>query len=325
MWKEKSEKLTALFAIALAVVVAWCAPAPAAERECRITIVKSRDLPEYNVALEGFFEVMAKQGIQCETASYDLKGEVHNKGEMIGKIRVFKPDLILAVGTRATNVISKNFEETPIVFAMVLYPVASGFVSSMEKPGKNLTGATLDVPIELQLHKLSEIVPNLKRVGVLYSPKETLPVIEEAVHVAKSMNIQLLAEQVNSEGDVPDALRKLEKQKMDALWSVADGKVFTPPSARYIIKYALRRGLPFMGPHNGFVKAGALVALTADYRDNGRQTGEICVRILNGAKPANIAVAAPRTVKPAVNLQVAKHIGVIIPPSVLEQEPEIFQ
>jgi putative ABC transport system substrate-binding protein len=139
------------------------------------------------------------------------------------------------------------------------------------------------------------------------------------------MNIQLLAEQVNSEGDVPDALRKLEKQKMDALWSVADGKVFTPPSARYIIKYALRRGIPFMGPHNGFVKAGALVALTADYRDNGRQTGEICVRILNGAKPANIAVAAPRTVKPAVNLQVAKHIGVTIPPSVLDQEPEIFQ
>ncbi len=183
----------------------------------------------------------------------------------------------------------------------------------------------MDVPVERQLRALARIVPDMKRVGVLYSPEETQPVIEEARDVAKSLNLELLAEPVSSEGDVPDALSKLDKQKMDALWSVADGKVFTRPSTRYIIKYVVRRGIPFMGPHSGFAKAGALVALTADYRDNGRQAAEISIRILKGASPQTIPVATPQMVEMALNLQVANHIRLRIPRNIIEESSQVFE
>jgi putative ABC transport system substrate-binding protein len=208
---------------------------------------------------------------------------------------------------------------------MVLYPVASQFIANMEKPGANVTGAAMDVPVERQLRVLQRMMPKLKRVGVLYSPQETLLVIEEAKRVAKAMNIQMIAESVSSESDVPDALGRLDKQRMDALWSVADGKVFTRPSTRYIIEYVVHRGIPFMGPHNGFVKAGALVALTADYRDNGRQAGEIAIQILNGVKPESIPVATPRKIEMAVNLQVSNNIGLKIPQSVIEDAAQVFE
>jgi putative ABC transport system substrate-binding protein len=319
-------RLALISILAVTVIVALCLPVTAAERECKIAIVKSWGLGDaLKTALEGFFEVMAEHNINCTTTSHDLKGEIDNSLGITEEIQALKPDLILAIGSRATNMVSKSFKDTPIVFAMVLYPVASGFVPSMDKPGANLTGAAMDVPIERQLRALSRIVPDMKRVGVLYSPEETLLVIEEARDVARSMNLELLAEPVGSEGDVPGALSKLDNQKMDALWSVADGKVFTQPSWRYIVKYVVRRGIPFMGPSNGYVKAGALVALTADYADNGRQAAKISIRILNGASPQNIAVATPQMVEMALNLQVANHIRLRIPRNIIEESSQVFE
>jgi len=318
-------RLKTILAFALIACAAVCPPAAAAERKCKIAVVKSWDLPEYNTALEGFAEAMAKEKIRCDTTSYNLKGKVESADNLIKQIRASNPDVIVTVGSRATSVISKSVEDIPIVFAMVLYPVASEFVPSMNRPGKNMTGAAMDVPIERQLRTLSKIVPKLKRVGVLYSPEETLPVIKEARRVARSMNLELLTEEVHSESDVPDALGRLDKRKMDALWSVADGNVFSRPATRYIIRYVVRRGIPFMGPHNGFVKAGALVALTADYRDCGRQAGEIVVRILNGGQPRNIAVATPRTVEMDINLQVAAHIRLKIPRSIIDDASEVIE
>jgi putative ABC transport system substrate-binding protein len=86
----------------------------------------------------------------------------------------------------------------------------------------------------------------------------------------------------------------------------------------------VRTGLPFMGPHNGFVKAGALVALTADYTDNGRQAAELSIRILHGANAGNIAVATPRRVEMALNLQVANHIGLRISEEIIDEASQIF-
>ena len=301
-----------------------CSPATAQQNNCKIAIVKSWDLPEYNLALEGFFEVMTESGIRCEKAFFGRKGETEKAEEIAKEIKDFDPDMILTIGSRATSMISTRFEDIPVVFAMVLYPVASSFVESMDKPGKNVTGAAMDVPVALQLQELSRIVPKMKRVGVLFSPKETLPVIEKAKIIAQSMNLELLAEEVNSESDVPEALNKLDNNKIDALWSVADGNVFTRPSTRYIIKYVVRRGLPFMGPHNGFVKAGALFALTADYKDNGRQAAELSVRVINGEKPMNIPVAVPRKIEMALNLQVANHIRLRIPQEIIDEASQTF-
>jgi len=311
----------ALFAILIVPLVSVFAE----EHEHKLAIVKSWDLSEYNAALKGFFEVMDKHRVTCRTVTHNLKGAEDDAKKTVEEIRQFQPDLIVTVGSRATSVISESFDDVPIVFAMVLYPVASDFVPNMEKPGKNVTGAAMDVPIERQLRTLSSVVPHLKRVGVLYSPEETQPVINKARRVAESMDIRLIAEKVTSESDVPDALNRLRNQKIDALWSVADGKVFTRPSTRYIIEYVVHRAIPFMGPHNGFVRAGALLALTADYTDNGRQAAEISIRILENTDPKDIAVATPREVELALNLRIADHIGLRIPESVIAEASQVFE
>ena len=163
--RYRSYYRSVLFNVLLLVVsVALCSPISAADGTCKVAIVKSWDLPEYNAALEGFHEVMGKRQSKCDTITYNLKGQPAGADAIISEIRKFQPNIILTVGSRATGVISENFEDTPIVFAMVLYPVASAFVSGMDKPGRNLTGAAMDVPIDLQLRMLAILNPLESRI-----------------------------------------------------------------------------------------------------------------------------------------------------------------
>ncbi|RJP21335.1 MAG: hypothetical protein C4520_09990 [Candidatus Abyssobacteria bacterium SURF_5] len=319
------EKILALIALAVAAVSVPFDAAVAEDKECRIAIVRSWDLPEYNTALEGFLEILNQRDLTCKTLTYNLKGGGEDAQAMLHEIRSFRAQLIFTVGSRATALVSKNVRDIPVVFSMVLYPAASSFIKNMDRPGANVTGAAIDIPIGNQFLLLSRIVPNLKRVGVMYSPEETQLVVEEAKRVATSMGLELITEQVSSETDVPDALKNLERQNIQALWSVADGKVFSPQSTRYIIEQALRKALPFMGPHRGFARAGALVALTPDYKANGRQAGEIAIRVLKGANPSSIPVATPRDIELAINQRVANHIRLSIPPSVLEESDQVFE
>ena len=318
-------RLQAFVSLAVILCSALCAPATAAERQYNIAILKSWDIAPYNITLEGFNEVLAAKKPPCNTVIYDLGGKVDKPEDILRKIRASEPDVILTIGTRATSLVAKSFNDTPIVFSAVLYPVASKFVPDMKRPGGNITGAALDVPIERQFKTLSEIVPKLKRVGVLYSPQETQLVIEEAKRVAELMNLELLAEQVSSESDVDDALKKLDRQKMDALWSVVDGIVLSPASTGYIGKYVVHRGIPFMVPSKKYITDGALVTLTADVRDCGRQAGEIVLRILNGDKPKNIPVATARTVEMGLNLRTADHIGLTIPQSMIDKASVVIE
>jgi putative ABC transport system substrate-binding protein len=320
MLKTSLRKLIVAAAVSFIALAAVCRPALAERPNCRIAVVKGSDIPQFDIAIDGFSEVIAGEKIECSVVKYDLGGKVEDVESVIKEIRAFQPDAILTVGTRATRLVSKRVSDIPIVFSMVLYPVASAFVPDMNRPGGNLTGAALDVPIDRQFRTLAEIAPGLRRVGVLYSPKETLQVIEEARRVAASMNLELLAEEINSETEVPDALKRLDRRKMDALWSVADGNVLTLLSRNFIGKYVLSRGIPFMVPHNRFLpKGGALVALTADNRDCGRQAGEIFVRILKGGNPRDIPVATSRTVEMGLNLHVADIIRLKIPQKMIDE------
>jgi putative ABC transport system substrate-binding protein len=325
MRKTGNIRLRAFIFVGIILCSGLCAPAAAAENGCKIVIVKSFDIPSYNITLEGFNEVINTNKVVCDTFTFDLGNKKEKPEEILQKMRDIEPDVILAIGTRATSLLKKNFTDTPIVFSAVLYPVASKFVPDMKKPGGNVTGAAIDVPIEHQFKTLSEIVPKLKRVGVLYCPLETQPVVEEARRVAKLMNLELLAEEVNSVSDVDDALKRLDRKNMDALWSVVDGMVLNDASKGYIGKYVVRRGIPFMVPSKRYIKDGALVALTADVRDCGRQAGEIVVKILNGTNPKNIPIATARTVEMGLNLRTAEYISLDVPQGMIDKASVVIE
>lgn len=239
-------------------------------------------------------------------------------------IRKRKPSFVLAVGTTAALAAKKELMGIPIVFCMVLNPVSSGLVKYMKSPGGSITGASLDIPLETQYKYIKMLIPDAKSIGVIYNPEETGILVQEAVRVAKAGNISLIAKAISSEREVPDAMKSM-LDKVDILWSVADGTVFGPQSTQYILLTTLRARMPFMGLSPAFVKAGALMALSCDYADTGKQAAEIAMRILDGENPGDIPIAVPRRISLHINLRTAKHIGLNVPENAVELADEVIR
>lgn len=290
-----------------------------------VAVVMGRFSLEYSEALDGFVEVITKNRADAELKRFNVDVPAGQIDAIVQRVRASHPDVILTVGSMATSEVSSRISDIPIVFSTVLYPVASGFASSMRSSGNNITGAAMDVPIDVQFRTLLSVVPRLDKVGVLYNPEETGPIIREAEGVARAMGLHLVSEQVRSEKDVPAALDNLFQSNVKALWSVADAAVFTLPSFKFIVQKTLEKGVPFMGPNDRFTESGALIALNCDHTDNGRQSGELALLILEGKRPADIPIAQPRIVEMTLNLRVARFLGLRIPGNVEREAHRVIR
>jgi len=289
----------------------------------QISIMVSQRSEAHNAALTAFLQAIEKSQ-QIETITYNLGGNMKMGIEAAKWIRKGKPNLVLAVGTTAALAAKKELMDIPIVFCMVLNPASSGLVKHMKSSGGSITGASLDIPLETQYKYIKMLIPDVKSIGVIYNPEETGILVQEAVRVAKAGNISLTAKAISSEREVPDALKSM-LNKVDILWSVADGTVFSPQSTQYILLTTLRARVPFMGLSPAFVKAGALMALSCDYTDIGKQAAEIAKSILDGENPGDIPIAVPRKISLYINLRTAEHIGLSIPKSAIKLADEVIR
>jgi putative ABC transport system substrate-binding protein len=130
--------------------------------------------------------------------------------------------------------------------------------------------------------------------------------------------VELIALPVRSADTLQETLDN-NKKKLDALWAVADSTVFASDRAiEFLLRKTLEYRLPFMGLSPGFVKAGALLALSVDYTDVGAQCGEQAVHVLAGRAPTSLPITTPRRVTLYLNSHVAKTIGVVIPSRTME-------
>ena len=277
-----------------------------------VIALKSLEVKPYETALKSFKETLREKNYDLNVEEYVLKDDADQKDGLLAEIKRKSPRLIVTLGSAATSYIAEDIKDTPVVFCMVLNPTASGFIQSMNASGNNMTGASLDIPLEAQFEALRSVIPSARKVGVIYNPSETESVIQEATKAAEQIGLELVSIPIISEEEVPEALRTLDG-KVDALWSVADSTVFSRGSTKFILLHTLRNKIPFIGLSPAFVKAGALMALATDYQEVGTQCGELAVRILSGDHPSSLPITMPRTITMYLNLNTAEIIGLKIP------------
>jgi len=307
------------FFIAALIASLFTFPAPAQNAKVTILIINSGNLEPFHLAIEGFKKGLQDAHIPATIQESNLaEGNEH----VMSAAKQLSPDIIVAVGSSAARFSQQQFPGTPTVFTMVLYPALSDV--NLSKQQGMLTGVAMDIPMEKQFHTIVQIVPNARRIGVLFNPSETGKIVEQAKSACSQIGLTLLPFPVASAGDVPTAMNGIEK-KVDVLWSVADATVFSGKMPEFILEYTLQHNLPFMGISTSFVEAGALFSLAQDYSDIGQQTAELAIRILAGAKPGEIPVLSPRKVYLYLNLRAANEIGLKIPESVVQTATKVIQ
>jgi putative ABC transport system substrate-binding protein len=169
---------------------------------------------------------------------------------------------------------------------------------------------------------MHSVLPRMKRIGVLYDPEKTGPIVEEARRLAKGLDLELVERRVSSERNLPETLREVIT-KVDALWLLPDSTVLTDDSLRFVLSTALDRSVPVIGFSSEFVRNGALIGLSVNSGDIGRQAGAMAKKILNGRSPASAAVS-PDRVRFALNLKTARFLGLTLPPDVVNRADELY-
>jgi len=275
----------------------------------KLAVVKSLDLPEYNLAFDGFLGALKATGYEPVTTMVTLESGGASIDRALDGLRNDKPDLILALGGRAAAEISRREKKTPIVYSMVLKSLSESPGSSDLTTQSNVTGASLNIPLRVQLQKIKLGFPTARRVGVISDPSQTKSLVDSVRSMVKASGMELRVQWVKNENEIPTAIRALS-DSIDVFWMLPDQTVLTPRSSRFIIFELIKAGIPIMGLSSAYVKAGALLALDCNYIDVGRQSGELAVRILAGQPPAQLQHTQPRAFTLAVNMKVREHLRV---------------
>ena len=288
-----------------------------------IAVLISDSLTSTQRTLHGARKVIFRAHQDVTFYKFCLAQSQNDTKPIMDSIRSLSPRLVLTIGSPATKFAKNEFKDIPIVFAGVLYPVLSGFTKSVNRPGGNITGASLDIPTHIQFKYFKQIVPDMQKLGVMYT-SATANLISSARIVAQDMGLSLKAIKIEDEKQIPAALDSLAGG-VDGIWSVADPELFSPKSTRYILLNALRKGIPFMGFSKYVVESGALFALDFDYKAVGQQAGEIVNRVLAGEVPGKIKVSAVDVIWFHYNEKTAHHINIEIPEDLIAIAKEVYR
>lgn len=291
--------------------------------EVNIGIITRDSLKSTLRTLQGARKIIKRAHPGAIFHEFQVSDNIADNLSILDSLEQVSPRVVLTVGSSATEFAKTNIRDVPIVFCAVKYPVLSGYVKSMAKPGGNITGASLNIPVDLQFTYFKKVIPGLKSIGVLYTDN-TAVLISHAKVVAHSAGLTLVPMLVNNFKELPKALDSLA-QVTDGIWSVADPNLFDPRSTRYILMNTLRKGVPFMGFSRHVVESGALFALDFDYKAIGRQAGGIVKRVLAGKDPGQIPVTQADLVWFHYNEKTAKRVQIEIPEDLIAVAKEVYR
>src|SRR5215467_12906229 len=197
-------------------------------------------------------------------------------------------------------------------------PVGTGFITSLARPGGNVTGLTLIAP-ELsakRLELLKETVPSVSRLAFLWNPdvRGALLSYQETEKAARALHLSVQSVEVASAEDIEGVFTVMAEQRAQAL--IVDGPnpvVFS--NVDKIVRLVGRNRLPSLYPTRDYVDAGGLISYGPSTRDSFRRAAVFVDKILRGAKPGDLPVEQPTKFELVINLKTAKALGLTIPPS----------
>ena len=253
------------------------------------------------------------------------EGKQDRLSDIATELVKLKVDVIVTAGTPGVLAAKNATSAIPIVFWAVADPVRAGLVSSLARPGGNITGLTSFGP-ELdgkRLELLKETFPKITRVA--YFREATAPETGsiEIQAAASALGLQLQSLKVRSAKDFDGAFDAALKERAQALTTSA-GPVIIINQQR-IVAFAAKNRLPAIYPYSEFIDAGGLMFYGVSFSDLFRRAATYVDKILKGAKPADLPVEQPTKFEFVINLITANQIGVTIPPNILARADKVIK
>lgn len=324
-------KKTLFSAIVLAVVLLCMLPAACDKNKSRIyTVGIINVVPALDQSLVGFKNGMTKLGyIEGKNIRYSYGGattDMEKLPDMVQRLLEAKIDLMLSITTPATLTAKQATVGIglPVVFMVVTDPVGAGIVDSMRQPGGHITGVAFGIQEARRLEWLLRLAPKIKRIYVPYNPMDKSPVLALKMiqNAAAKLEVDLITREVYNPDMVNDAVLNIPAQA-DAVFLLPDSLMAT--RVKDMVATATSRKLPTSVSNISTARNyDVLMAYGFDQHLYGIQTARLVDQIFKGARPADLPVETAEFYL-AVNLKVAKAIGLKIPDEILGQADFIIR
>jgi len=235
--------------------------------------------------------------------------------------------VIAALGNTAARAAKAATTTIPIAFASSSDPVAVGLVSSLNRPGWNLTGVSiLNQELEsTRLERLAQVVPHASTIAFVVNPDSvtTGPKLREMANAARLLGRRLKVFNARNESEFEQALLSVVAQRLGAMMVTAD-TMFSNESAA-LGRAAARHAVPAIGAYRDFARAGGLMCYGSDLGDAYRRVGLCTARILKGEAPRDLPVTQSTKVEFVINAGAARALGLIIPPTLIALADEVIE
>ena len=299
----------------------------------RVGVLAPSTRAKEEITLKPFFDQMRELGwIEGQNIVYDwvcADDQMAILPRLAAELVARKPDLIYAPPTPAALAAKQATRTIPIVFGAVTDPVGIGLVSSLARPGGNVTGMSTTVTESLwpkRVQVLREILPSVKRVGLLGDSNDpaTKSVQHSLAQQAAPLGLTFPLAEAANPAEFEAAVAKLVAERVDAILISGNGVLASNLRAR-LIELANQSRLPVIAGNSQIADAGALFVYSSSVQDNLRRSALPVDKILKGAKPADIPVEQPTLFEFVVNLKAAKTLGITVPRAILLRADRVIE
>ena len=276
---------------------------------------------------QGMRELVYVEGKNIVIEWRSGEGKVERKSELVAELVRQRVDVIVTSGPTMTRAAQQATATIPIVMAFDPDPVGNGFIASLARPGRNITGLSSLSP-ELsgkQLELLKEIVPQLSRVAVLGTSAEpgNAQTLREIELAADAFAVKLQYLEIADSRDIGPAFRAANQEHAGAMLVLQTP--FFNPKRKQIAELALQNRLPAIYPQSEWVDDGGLMSYGVSFDALYQRAATYVDKILKGTKPADLPVEQPTKFEFLINLKAAKQIGLTIPPDVLARADKVIR
>jgi putative ABC transport system substrate-binding protein len=285
-------------------------PAPNAEAEFRRRLKEAGYDDGRNVAIE--FRWASNQGVRIQELAADLVRR--------------QVAVIVTMDGAATDAAKAATSTIPIVFVTAADPVSYGYATSLSRPGGNMTGAGMlsTALVGKQLNLLREMVPRATTFGYLTLPGQRAEeTTRNIVAAARAMNQYLVIAEARTASDIESAIATLVQRGNGAL--IVSSYLLFATNMNRILELGARHNIPAIYPHSGWVRRGGLMSYAAKAGTVYKVVADYVVRILQGAKPADLPVQQPAEFDFVINLKTAKALGLTVPPTLYTFATEVIE
>src|SRR5712691_2729563 len=268
--------------------------------------------------------------IEGENILIEFRGAEGNSArlpELAADLVRLKVDLIVARSSMFVQPAKEATSSIPIVFVVHADPVRTGHVTSLARPGGNITGLSnlmTDLgPKGLEL--LSSAVPVAKRIAVLWNPDTPshTPALKAVEEAARTLRVQLQAVGARTASELEGAFATMARARAQAVLVLGSPIFFT--ERQRVAELAITHRLPTMLDASDYVEAGGLMSYSPNYDDLYRRGAVYVDKILKGAKPADLPVEQATKFELVINIKTSKALGLTIPQSVLVRADHVIQ